>query len=586
MLKQRPVRIVLVVVALFAVWWLWSPSRFQEPLDEVGESPRLVSSIQPITRADAAGDSFVSVNHESTRKDIGSDRTERKVRQKIAKRFAHVNQMIEDDQSELAIAELNSITKEFPRVIEPYINLAALYSKSNRLELARQTLNKGIKANQNTELLFESRQTVLGVQAARAYQQALNEPEASTEVVLLPFISTIDLPTQLSSTESSNNLQSEVTRLNSELSSLQLERDQLRQANSTLEKDKSDLEQLNGELELEKSGFVQNKVSFDQYKANLEQDKSSLEQDKENLNEKNQALKQTNAALTRSNQKLEAQTQALAKSEGQLTEQAAVLEQDKSRLSQTVEELQTANKGLLSRIKELELARADIEQDERLIANQELASKAMSDKVSSLQAKLDASELARKESQQTLKSSQTELKELEQLKQQQQDELLALRKQISDGAALVANAEVKPVEPTQAVEVVKADTKPPVKLQTPEQQSQAVVDIVKSWAADWSAQNVSGYVSHYTENYTPPRGSLTHEQWLEQRQIRLTNKTFINVEVSDFKSQNRGDKFVVTFSQHYRSNTVDDRIVKRLVLAKDGNDWSQAKIVDEIVVSR
>jgi len=150
----------------------------------------------------------------------------------------------------------------------------------------------------------------------------------------------------------------------------------------------------------------------------------------------------------------------------------------------------------------------------------------------------------------------------------------------------VANAEVKPVEPTQAVEVVKANTKSPVKLQTPEQQSQAVVDIVKSWAADWSAQNVSGYVSHYTENYTPPRGSLTHEQWLEQRQIRLTNKTFINVEVSDFKSQNRGDKFVVTFSQHYRSNTVDDRIVKRLVLAKDGNDWSQAKIVDEIVVSR
>jgi hypothetical protein len=115
-------------------------------------------------------------------------------------------------------------------------------------------------------------------------------------------------------------------------------------------------------------------------------------------------------------------------------------------------------------------------------------------------------------------------------------------------------------------------------------QNQLAISLVKSWADAWSGQNVSSYVSHYRDGYVPPGSSITHATWLEQRQVRLTNKKFINVGVSNFEVRNSGDKFFVTFSQHYQSNTMDDTIRKQLQFQKMGDDWRQAKIIGERVV--
>ena len=109
---------------------------------------------------------------------------------------------------------------------------------------------------------------------------------------------------------------------------------------------------------------------------------------------------------------------------------------------------------------------------------------------------------------------------------------------------------------------------------------QQAVALVESWARVWSAQDVGAYVNHYAQNYSSGN-SISREQWLEQRRIRLTNKEFIEVNVSEFAVQDMGDQFAITFTQHYRSNTVDDTIRKRLVFSKDGDDWSKAKIVNE-----
>jgi hypothetical protein len=74
-------------------------------------------------------------------------------------------------------------------------------------------------------------------------------------------------------------------------------------------------------------------------------------------------------------------------------------------------------------------------------------------------------------------------------------------------------------------------------------------------------------------------------QWLEQRQVRLTNKEFISVDVSNFEVEDMGSRFSVTFSQYYQSNTEDDRVTKRLLFNKSGEDWSQSKIITEQLVS-
>ena len=114
---------------------------------------------------------------------------------------------------------------------------------------------------------------------------------------------------------------------------------------------------------------------------------------------------------------------------------------------------------------------------------------------------------------------------------------------------------------------------------------QSAISLVQSWAKEWSAQNVDGYVSHYAENYTSS-SSLTRQQWLAQRQQRLTNKAFINVKVSDFVVKNLDRQFSVTFSQNYKSNTVDDTVTKRLIFNKNDGVWSDAKIVNESIVAR
>ena len=110
------------------------------------------------------------------------------------------------------------------------------------------------------------------------------------------------------------------------------------------------------------------------------------------------------------------------------------------------------------------------------------------------------------------------------------------------------------------------------------------VGLVQNWAKAWSEQDVSTYVGHYDEQY-PSSRSLTRAQWVKQRQMRLTNKSFISVDVSDFQIEDMGARFSVTFSQYYKSNTVDDRVTKRLLFDKRGDDWSQSKILKEQLVS-
>ncbi len=110
--------------------------------------------------------------------------------------------------------------------------------------------------------------------------------------------------------------------------------------------------------------------------------------------------------------------------------------------------------------------------------------------------------------------------------------------------------------------------------------------LVENWAAYWSKQDVAGYVSQYANNYSPRRSELNHKQWLEQRRVRLTNKKFIQVDVSDFEyDQSDDDQFSVTFLQRYRSDTIDDTIRKRLVFTKHGLSLLDAKIVDEIIIT-
>ena len=115
---------------------------------------------------------------------------------------------------------------------------------------------------------------------------------------------------------------------------------------------------------------------------------------------------------------------------------------------------------------------------------------------------------------------------------------------------------------------------------------QAAIDLIKAWAQTWSNQDVDAYLSFYQSDYTSS-SNLSRAQWVDQRRIRLTNKSFINVKVRDFLVIPTANGFSVTFTQHYQSNTLDDTIRKRIDFALlPGQPLSTAKISSEKIVSR
>ena len=155
---------------------------------------------------------------------------------------------------------------------------------------------------------------------------------------------------------------------------------------------------------------------------------------------------------------------------------------------------------------------------------------------------------------------------------------------------VVVKEVVREVVKEVPVEVVREVVREVVKEQPVVQQPAEVVsvaalpdlqDTVLAWAKAWSAQDVSAYTSFYADNYAP--GQLSHAQWRQDRQDKLTNKQFIEVSVSRFEQELNGDQIEVSFYQNYRSNVVVDTIRKQLIFERQAGEW---RIVSETVLGR
>lgn len=108
-------------------------------------------------------------------------------------------------------------------------------------------------------------------------------------------------------------------------------------------------------------------------------------------------------------------------------------------------------------------------------------------------------------------------------------------------------------------------------------QSPAILTALDNWAAAWSSQDISAYLSHYSDSYVPP-GGLSLSQWKAQREKRLTKPKFIKVKISSAKVTTRGDKQAeVSFTQNYQSDTYSDRVGKNILFTMEDDRWLIAK---------
>lgn len=103
-----------------------------------------------------------------------------------------------------------------------------------------------------------------------------------------------------------------------------------------------------------------------------------------------------------------------------------------------------------------------------------------------------------------------------------------------------------------------------------------IEQLIIGWASAWSQQDVMSYLNFYTYGYSPSQ-DVTHRQWRQGRDKRLTKPAFIKVTVSDISLAQMDDGGVRTvFRQAYQSNTYEDVVYKTLIFRQQQDGWKIA----------
>lgn len=100
----------------------------------------------------------------------------------------------------------------------------------------------------------------------------------------------------------------------------------------------------------------------------------------------------------------------------------------------------------------------------------------------------------------------------------------------------------------------------------------AVKSAVVAWAKAWSDKNMKSYLGAYAPNFTPQDG-LSRKAWEAQRQARIVPRKAIDVGVTGFDVDVKGNRATANFDQSYKSDHLDVQSRKTLELVKSGNRW-------------
>lgn len=101
----------------------------------------------------------------------------------------------------------------------------------------------------------------------------------------------------------------------------------------------------------------------------------------------------------------------------------------------------------------------------------------------------------------------------------------------------------------------------------------AVLRAVNAWAKAWSANDVPGYLAHYSPEFKIPGGE-SRKDWEAQRHARIAKPKKIQVVIESpkvtFEDQSHAK---VTFRQNYRSDSFKASGTKTLDMVKAGDKW-------------
>lgn len=490
--------------------------------------------------------------------------------------------LTKQDKLDSAKAIFIKLTTEHPELPEPFNNLAVIYAAQGDFTSARQALQKAINTHPAYATAHENLGDIYAKMASRAYNQALElDQDNTTAREKLLLVSNLF---SVQENEQARQLAGEAKQKAAELDKIEQRLEQTRnqtaqeldKANQLKQQTKdmqaeqaraiADLEARRTEAEREareastkaqaardKLSALQQQVSSvseqsEQERRKAEQELSSIQaeidartKELNRITQKRDAvIRQAEAEQKQAEQQAREARAAAVQANRELTE----LEQKKTALNASIQQQSAAADARLQQARE-KLAEIQTEITKREQDRQELIGRTTEERDQAM-AQVDA--------------NRTELETVSRDLKQLKDERDTLRQQNRQLMAKLDNA-----APENAVPAPDTGTKEPDK--------QDVIKAVNSWAEKWSARDVKGYLSAYSNDFKPPDG-LSRAQWRSQRRERLRKPRFIQVVVDNIKVKFIGDEHArATFDQDYRSNTYHDHVEKNLLLAYRDGRW-------------
>lgn len=109
-----------------------------------------------------------------------------------------------------------------------------------------------------------------------------------------------------------------------------------------------------------------------------------------------------------------------------------------------------------------------------------------------------------------------------------------------------------------------------------------VKKFVYDWADAWQSKDIDRYIKFYSEDFKS--SGMNYSEWKDDKGSKFSRIKTIKVDISDIKTRKVGEKIEVSFRQIYKTESMNNKGIKKLTLIKTNDGlkiisevWSPAK---------
>ena len=147
----------------------------------------------------------------------------------------------------------------------------------------------------------------------------------------------------------------------------------------------------------------------------------------------------------------------------------------------------------------------------------------------------------------------------------------------SDGCVVLANPDLDSLAPHLQVGLTPVIIAQNVEWLSPDewqQEKKSLLSVVDTWRQDWESRDGDRYVRHYSTKFQAD--GTDYAAWTEQKRKVNAGKSWITVgtdKLTLFRYPGKDDMLVVTFRQDYKSNNLNNTMMKRQYWQKENGQW-------------